>query len=60
MTALLVDEGWLGEAEGLTVSLQAAREKITQLDASVARRSTAIHLGMLGFAQIVGRASVTP
>ncbi|MET7622622.1 hypothetical protein [Streptomyces sp. NPDC005408] len=31
-------EGWLGEAEGLSVSLAAAEERITQLDAREQRQ----------------------
>lgn len=50
-------EGWLGEVEGLTVSLAAARDKITQLDATAVRRSTAVHLGMPRFAEIASRTS---
>jgi len=41
-------EGWLGEVQGLGVSLAAAKTKLTQLDDLAARRST-IHLGMPGF-----------
>ncbi len=48
-------EGWLGEVEGLTISLAAARDKITQLDAAAVRRSTAVHLGMPRFAHIASR-----
>jgi hypothetical protein len=53
-------EGWLGEVEGLTVSLHAAKEKIAQLDTAMARRSSAVHLGMPTYVQIAGRASATP
>ena len=38
-------EGWLGEVEGLQVSLAGARHKLTQLDQITNRRST-IDLGM--------------
>jgi hypothetical protein len=38
-------EGWLGEADGLRVSLSAARQKLTQLD-ELHSRQTDIHLGM--------------
>jgi integrase len=51
-------EGWLGEAEGLKVSLAAARQKLAQLDDLATRRS-AIHLGMPGFPGIASR-TVTP
>jgi len=38
-------EGWLGEVDGLQVSLAAARNKLTQLD-ELATRTTAVTLGM--------------
>ena len=47
-------EGWLGEAEGLRVSLAAARDKLAQLD-DRARRSTTVALGLPAFADIAGR-----
>ncbi|MGW3656600.1 hypothetical protein ACWD6R_13295 [Streptomyces sp. NPDC005151] len=48
-------EGWLGEIEGLRVSLAGAEEKLTQLDAEAARRSNAVVLGMPAFGQIAAR-----
>jgi len=39
-------EGWLGEAEGLNVSLAAANAKLAQVDGLIARRNAAVHLGM--------------
>ena len=39
-------EGWLGEAEGLNVSLAAANAKLGQVDGLIARRNAAVHLGM--------------
>jgi hypothetical protein len=48
-------EGWLGEAEGLRVSLVAAEEKITQLDARQERRSSPVLLGVPSFDQIGAR-----
>lgn len=50
-------EGWLGEAEGLRVSLAAADEKITQLDARQERKKSPIFLGVPSFDQVVGRTS---
>jgi integrase len=41
-----VREGWAGEADGLKVSLTAANSKLTQVDGLIARRGTAISLGM--------------
>jgi Phage integrase family len=52
-------EGWLGEAEGLKVSLAAARHKLTQLD-DLARRRSTIHLGMPGFPDIASRTVTIP
>ncbi len=38
-------EGWLGEVDGLTVSLAAARGKLTQLD-DLAKRRQPVQIGM--------------
>jgi hypothetical protein len=38
-------QGWLGEVDGLNVSLAAARNKLAQLDALATRRR-AVHIGM--------------
>ncbi|HLN68634.1 MAG TPA: hypothetical protein VK280_15345, partial [Streptosporangiaceae bacterium] len=53
-------EGWLGEAEGLKVSLAGARDKLAQMDQIAARRSAAVHLGMPAFADAAGRTVTTP
>lgn len=53
-------EGWLGEAEGLRVSLAAAKDKLTQADITVQRRTTAIELGMPNFPKIAARTVTTP
>ncbi|MFS0695574.1 hypothetical protein [Streptomyces nitrosporeus] len=50
-------EGWLGEVDGLSVSLAAAEDKLNQLDAEVARRSTAVYLGLPAFSQIAIRST---
>ncbi|MEU4898181.1 hypothetical protein AB0B12_39965 [Streptomyces sp. NPDC044780] len=47
-------EGWLGEVEGLQVSLAGAENKLAQLDAE-ASRNRVIHLGMPEFCEIAGR-----
>jgi hypothetical protein len=47
-------EGWLGEAEGLKVSLAAAQQKLRDLD-DLARRRATTHLGIPGFPDIAGR-----
>jgi hypothetical protein len=51
---------WLGEAEGLKVSLSGARAKLSQMDQITARRATAVHLGIPGFHDAAGRAVTTP
>lgn len=48
-------EGWLGEVEGLRVSLAGAEEKLVQLDNLIARRNTTVNVGMPTFPGIVGR-----
>jgi Phage integrase family len=47
-------EGWLGEVEGLEVSLAGAREKLSQLD-QIASRRTVTDLGIPTFADVAGR-----
>ena len=48
-------EGWIGEAEGLKVSLAAANAKLAQVDGLAARRTAAVGLGMPAFRDIAGR-----
>jgi hypothetical protein len=50
-----VREGWAGEAEGLKVSLTAANSKLAQVDGLIARRGTAVSLGMPTSRDIAGR-----
>jgi len=52
-------EGWAGEAEGLKISLDGARQKLAQLDQQ-ARRAATVHLGMPGLAHIAGRILTAP
>jgi hypothetical protein len=52
-------EGWLGEAEGLRVSLAAARDKLIQLDERT-RRANTVSLGIPAFRDIVGRTATLP
>jgi len=52
-------EGWLGEAEGLRVSLAAAKDKLAQIDSTIQRRNAAIELGMPGFSTIAARTVTT-
>jgi integrase len=51
---------WLGEAEGLKVSLAGARHKLAQMDEITARRRTSTQLGMPAFPDVAGRAVTTP
>jgi hypothetical protein len=52
-------ESWTGEAEGLTVSLAATEQKLSQLDGLKTRRNT-IHLGLPSFPDVAGRSSTNP
>jgi hypothetical protein len=52
-------EGWLGEIEGLKVSLAGTEDKLAQIDAALRRQGDAVQLGMPAFPDIAGR-SVTP
>jgi integrase len=52
-------EGWAGEAEGLKISLGAARHKLAQLDQR-ARRAATVDLGMPGPADTAGRVLTAP
>jgi hypothetical protein len=52
-------EGWAGEAEGLRVSLCAAKDKLAQADNTIQRRNTATQLGMPDFPQIADRTVTT-
>jgi len=48
-------EGWLGEIEGVRVSLAGAEDKLAQIDAEQARQRRTIHLGMPAFLDIAIR-----
>ncbi len=50
-------EGWLGEAEGLRVSLAAAEEKIHQLDERQERKESSVFLGIPSLNHIAARIS---
>ena len=50
-------EGWLGEVEGLKVSLAGTEDKLTQITASLQRKADAVQLGMPAFPDIAGRSS---
>jgi hypothetical protein len=49
------DRRWLGEAEGLKISLAGARTKLAQMDQIAARRATAVNLGIPTFGDAAGR-----
>ena len=51
---------WLGEAEGLKVSLAGARHKLAQMDQITTRRHGSTQLGMPAFPDVAGRAVTTP
>jgi len=53
-------EGWLGEIEGLKVSLAGTEDKLAQIDASLQRQDQAAHLGMPAFPDIAGRSVPGP
>jgi hypothetical protein len=53
------EQGWLGEAEGLQVSLAGAEQKIAQIDALAAQRAT-IHLGIPTFNDVACRTATAP
>ncbi|MFJ4280132.1 tyrosine-type recombinase/integrase [Streptomyces massasporeus] len=50
-------EGWLGEVEGLQVSLAGAEENLAQLDAQQRRQGPTVFLGFPTLDQIVARTS---
>ncbi len=53
-------EGWLGEIEGLKVSLAGTGDKLAQIAASLRRQGQAVQLGMPAFPDIAGRSVTTP
>ena len=54
-----VSKGWLGEAEGLRVSLDGAREKLAQMDLIAERRTNSVNLGMPTFSEAAARTTTT-
>jgi site-specific recombinase XerD len=48
-------KGWLGEAEGLRVSIDGAREKLAQMDLIAERRTNSVNLGMPTFSDAAAR-----
>ena len=55
-------QGWVGEVEGLKISLAATKQKLAQLDQITARANAAVDLGMPRFPDIASRTvtAVTP
>jgi hypothetical protein len=51
---------WLGEAEGLKVSLAGARAKLTQMDQITDRRDQTVQLGIPTFTDAAGRTNTSP
>jgi hypothetical protein len=51
---------WLGEAEGLKVSLAGARAKLAQMNQIAARRNQTVQLSIPPFTETAGRASTNP
>jgi hypothetical protein len=45
-------EGWLGEIEGLQVSLAGAEDKLAQIDRRTANTHASVELGMPTFADV--------
>ena len=52
------EQGWLGDIEGLNVSLAAAQQKLAQTEEILARRRV-VHLGVPTFPDIAGRTATT-
>ncbi|MFI8326951.1 hypothetical protein [Streptomyces sp. NPDC085529] len=50
-------EGWLGEIEGLRVSLAGAEHKLSQLDDHEHRPGRTVDLGMSRFGDVIGRSA---
>lgn len=50
-------EGWLGDVEGIELSLAGAKEKLAQLDSQEARARQAVDLGMPTFRDLASRIS---
>jgi hypothetical protein len=53
-------EGWLGEVEGLRISLAGAEDKLAQIETATRRKGEAVQLGMPAFPCIAGRSATNP
>ena len=52
-------QGCLGETEGLKVSLAAANTRLAQVDVLIARRDTAVSLGMPAYRDIAAQTATS-
>jgi uncharacterized membrane protein YjjP (DUF1212 family) len=57
---LMLAGSWLGEAEGLKVSLAGAEAKLAQMDQIAARRGQAVNLGVPTFTDAASRTTTSP
>jgi len=61
--AVRIDEaqrhGWIGEVDGLNVSLAAAKHKLAQMDDITTRRHTIVPLGLPRLGDLTGRTTTT-
>jgi integrase len=55
-----IREGWLGEVEGLQVSLAGATDKLHQIDSTLQRQASVTQLGLPTFTRVAGRTSPGP
>src|SRR5204862_4975416 len=55
-----IREGWLGEVEGLQVSLAGANDKLRQIDSTLQRHTTVTQVGLPTFTRIAGRTPPKP
>lgn len=53
-------QSWVGEAEGLRVSLAATREKLAEIGTAIARGNATVALGIPGFRELAGRTATIP
>lgn len=53
-------EGWLGEVEGLQVSLSGAKDKIAQIETTLQSQAGTVTLGLSTFTSLAGRTTSTP
>ena len=54
------EQGWLGELEGLQVSLATVTDKLQALDARISSRAAATDLGIPAYRDVAARAATGP